>query len=218
MGDGSWLAHFGILALLAVVPFVVVVCTSFAKVVIVLGIVKNALGAQTVIPGTVITALAMVVTLFIMGPVLDEMMDVPMPQAASTGDASEGNRALFEDAQKFYAALSPPLIHFLKQNTPKKELDFYSGLDNSADKNASTVRVLLLAFASAELIEAFMLGILVLVPFLVVDLIVANTLAALGFVSIPAMALALPFKLLLFVAADGWHLLVNALIISYGIT
>jgi flagellar biosynthesis protein FliP len=226
MVEQSWLAHIGILAFLAIVPFLVVACTSFAKVTIVLGIVRNSLGGQGVIPVTVIGALSAVITLFIMGPVLDDMLDVSLPRSGTesgteSGEDASGNRAdtgrIFDNAMAIYKAVSPPLIQFLRQNTPEEELTFFANLDRGKNADASSVRVLTMAFASSELLEALALGVLVLIPFLVLDLIVANTLSALGLVSLSPAAVALPLKLLLFIAADGWHLLVNALIISYGI-
>ena len=221
MAEQGWLAHIGILAFLAVVPFLVVACTSFAKVAVVLGITRNALGGQGVIPVTVITAISAVITLFIMGPVVDDMLDASLPETApaaetDTESASSGNSRIFENAMAIYHAVSPPLIQFLKQNTPEAELQFFSKLDRGKNADASSVRVLTVAFASSELMEALALGVLILIPFLVLDLIVANTLTALGIVSMSPMVIALPLKLLLFIAADGWHLLINALIISYG--
>jgi flagellar biosynthesis protein FliP len=224
MVEQSWLAHIGILAFLAIVPFLVVACTSFAKVTIVLGIVRNSLGGQGVIPVTVISALSAVITLFIMGPVVDDMLDTSLPQTQSgteSGEDASGNKAdtgrIFDNAMAIYNAMSPPLIQFLRQNTPEEELTFFANLDRGKNADVSSVRVLTMAFASSELLEALALGVLVLIPFLVLDLIVANTLSALGLVSFSPAAVALPLKLLLFIAADGWHLLVNALIISYGI-
>lgn len=219
MIEQSWFAHFGVLALLAVVPFLVIACTSFAKVAIVLGITRNAIGGQGVIPVTVVTALAMVITLFIMGPVVERMLNIPLPalQGGAGGDAADVSDAtIFADAKAIYEAMSPPLIQFLQQNTPEDELAFFLKIDNRETADAAPLRVLLMAFASNELIESFVLGILILVPFLVVDIIVANTLTALGLTTLPAMAVALPLKLLLFIASDGWHVLVNALILSYN--
>ena len=224
MADHGWLAHLGVLALLAVVPFLVVVGTSFAKVAVVLGITKNAIGGQGVIPVTVITGLALVVTMFIMGPVVDDMLQVPLPgissvptTAAQSPPGTAPDASVFDDAKAVYTAMAPILTRFLRQNTPDGELQFFKDLDASGSSGDASIRVLLLAFASNELIEAFVLGVLILIPFLVVDVIVANTLTALGLTALSPLAVSLPLKLLLFIAADGWHLLINALILSYNV-
>ncbi|MBN2714232.1 MAG: EscR/YscR/HrcR family type III secretion system export apparatus protein [Deltaproteobacteria bacterium] len=228
MSDNGWMAHFGVVMLLAVIPFAVIACTSFAKVAVVLGIAKNAIGGQGIIPVGVVTALAMVVTLFIMGPVIDEMLDTPLPaftsharaKGSADAEAETEHEQLFDRARAVYSAMSPPLIKFLRKNTPEDELTFFGNLDKSKSATATdtsvSVRVLLVAYASNELVEAFVLGVMILIPFLVVDFIVANTLTALGLSTMPAMTVALPMKLLLFIAADGWHLLINALILSYN--
>ncbi|MBN2340768.1 MAG: EscR/YscR/HrcR family type III secretion system export apparatus protein [Deltaproteobacteria bacterium] len=211
--ESNWMAHFGVLALMAVVPFIVVVGTSFAKVAVVLGITRNAIGGQSVIPVSVLTALSMVITIFIMGPVVDEMVQTRIPDTSPDDSEKEST---FARAAAVYQAISPPLIRFLQKNTPREELDFFTALDSNKPDTDPSVRVLLLAFASNELVEAFALGFLVLVPFLLVDLLTANTLSALGMTNISVITVALPLKLLLFIAADGWHLLINALIVSYG--
>jgi flagellar biosynthesis protein FliP len=154
--------------------------------------------------------------------VVDDMLNASLPESATeTGEDAPQNATdqgrIFDDAITIYNAVSPPLIQFLRQNTPEEELQFFRNLDRGKNADASSVRVLTMAFASSELLEALALGVLVLIPFLVLDLIVANTLSALGLVNFSPVAIALPLKLLLFIAADGWHLLVNALIISYGV-
>lgn len=223
--ESSWLAHFGVFAMMAVVPFLVVVCTSFAKVSVVLSITKNAIGGQGVIPLSVVTALSFVVTIFIMGPVVDRMMDAQLPVRTAVKKVGNQSRSvtnsptdskIFSDAAAVYTAVSPPLIEFLRENTPEDEIQFFSKLDKSGAKKSNSIRILLVAFASNELIEAFVLGFLVLIPFLLVDLIAANTLGALGLANISVITVSLPLKLLLFITADGWHLVVNALIMSYG--
>lgn len=212
--DPAWFENIAVFALLAVVPFVVVVSTSFAKIAVVLGIVRSALGAPGVPPVSVLTGIAVVATFFIMAPVGEQM--VQEITLAEMAPASQAPSSRFARAIALYETASPPLLTFLKENTPDSETDYFRKLAGQEDGAETEVRVLLLAFASAELIEAFLIGFMLFLPFLLVDLISAHTLGALGMTNIPATSVALPLKLLLFIAADGWHLLINALVVSYG--
>lgn len=225
--EESWFSHVGLFIFVALIPLLVVACTSFAKVTVVLTITKNAFGSQGIVPLSVITALSLVITIFIMGPVIDEMMKVDIPTRSNStsipGNSVDDQRStaqsdggVFKRAIEMAKVFSPPIVDFLKNNTPEDEINFFTKLDKSSNAKVDSIRVLLVAFASNELIEAFVLGFLVLIPFLVIDLIVANTLGALGLVNISVLAISLPLKLLLFIAADGWHLLINALVVSYG--
>jgi type III secretion protein R len=217
-GDSTLFSHLGLTALLAIAPFAIIAGTSFAKIAVVLGLVRSALGAPGVPPTSVITALAVVLSLGIMAPVASEMADAAEVAAEARGAGSGTGDALgIGEARALYDAVSPPMIDFLAANTPDAEVDFFRDLqaDGSAPDPRS-VRVLLPAFALSEIVEAFLIGFLVLVPFLVVDLVVANALLALGMQSLPPAAVSLPLKLLLFLAVDGWHLLVSGLAISYA--
>jgi type III secretion protein R len=211
-GDGSFLNHLGLAALVAMAPFAVIAGTSFAKIAVVLGMMRSALGAPGVPPTSVITALAAVLSLGIMAPVATEMADAA---AAADAEARPGDALGVGEARAVYAAVSPPLLDFLEANTPRSEIDFFRGLAAGDEAMARSMRVLLPAFALSEMIEAFLIGFLLLVPFLVVDLIVGNALLAMGLTSMSPAAVALPLKLLLFIAADGWHVLVSGLVVSY---
>jgi type III secretion protein R len=216
-GDSTLFSHLGLTALLAIAPFAIIAGTSFAKIAVVLGLVRSALGAPGVPPASVITALAAVLSFGIMAPVAAEMADAaeaaakPEALAAGAGDALG-----IGEARALYGAISPPMLDFLEANTPDGEIDFFRGLAADGAADARSVRVLLPAFALSEIVEAFLIGFLLLVPFLVVDLIVANALLALGLQSMPPAAVSLPLKLLLFLAVDGWHVLVSGLAISYA--
>ena len=215
-GDSTLFSHLGLTALLAIAPFAIIAGTSFAKIAVVLGLVRSALGAPGVPPASVITALAAVLSFGIMAPVAAEMADAAESSVAAAPPAAADPLGIGE-ARALYDAVSPPMIDFLAANTPDAEVDFFRDLqaDGSAPDPRS-VRVLLPAFALSEIVEAFLIGFLVLVPFLVVDLVVANALLALGMQSLPPAAVSLPLKLLLFLAVDGWHLLVSGLAISYA--
>ena len=216
-GESTLFSHFGLTALVAIAPFAIIAGTSFAKIAVVLGLVRSALGAPGVPPASVITALAVVLSFGIMAPVASEMADAAeaatKPEALGT---KPGDVLGIGEARALYDAVSPPMLDFLEANTPDGEVDFFRGLAADDTADARSVRVLLPAFALSEIVEAFLIGFLLLVPFLVVDLIVANTLLALGLQSMPPAAVSLPLKLLLFLAVDGWHVIVSGLAISYA--
>jgi len=213
--SGGWLEHLGVTALVALAPFAIIAGTSFAKIALVLNILRSALGAPGIPPASVITALAAVVSMFVMAPVATEMADSVQLSAAALPDPGADPLGLGE-ARALYDAASPPLVEFLEANTAPDEVEFFAGL--SADPAAAEpgLSVLLPAFAVGEIIEAFLIGFLLFVPFLVIDLIVANVLQALGMHMTAPATVSLPLKLLLFVAVDGWHVLVSGLVVSYG--
>lgn len=212
--DSSWLSNLGPTALLAALPFVVIVGTSFAKVAVVLGFTRSALGAPGVPPVSVMTALAAVVSLFVMAPVVSDIA-AGLEEGTANMDEQPDDALGIARARVVYEAGAPPLLSFLDANTPDEDIEFFSDLaQEPADRGS--VRILLPAFALSEIKEAFLIGFLVFVPFLVIDLIVGNTLQALGMHMTSPAAIALPFKLLLFVSVDGWELLVNGLVVTYG--
>lgn len=212
---GGWFDHLGVTALVALAPFAIIAGTSFAKIALVLSILRSALGAPGIPPASVITALAAVVSMFVMAPVASEMSD-SVAQAAAAIPTAAADPLGISEARSLYEAASPPLIEFLKLNTPTGEIEFFAGLSADPAVADPGLSVLLPAFAVSEIVEAFLIGFLLFVPFLVIDLIVANVLLALGMHMTAPAAISLPLKLLLFVAVDGWHVLVSGLVTSYG--
>lgn len=210
----SFLANLGMTLAFAAVPIVIIAGTSFLKISIVLALLRSAVGAQDVPPTLVITALAAVLTMFVMAPVAEEMALCIENVSDVPSDASDDPLG-FKRATTFFDAVSPSLIRFLKANTSEGETAFYMELaGGDADKDG--LRILLPAFATGEIIEAFLMGFLIFLPFLVVDLIVSTTLVSLGFNMLSPAAAALPLKLLLLTAVDGWHIILNGLLMSYG--
>lgn len=209
------LSNIGPTALMVLAPFVIITATSFAKTTVVLGIVRSALGAQGVPPNSVLMALAVVMSIFIMAPVASDIAD--SVEASATLSTKQSDDALgIKRARALYNAASPPLLDFLKLNTPRKEVDFFEQLAGEPHSEKHSLRIMLPAFASSELVEALLMGFLIFLPFWVIDLLVGNVLLALGMHMMSPSAVSLPLKLFLFVAADGWHLIVNGLAISYG--
>jgi len=206
------------LALVSLVPFVFMGVTAFVKISTVLQIVRSAIGAQGVPSNTVIMALATALTLIAMAPVGQRIFDRASPLLTKpTG--KEDTTALIE---KGVDAVREPMREFLGKNSSEKERTRFFVVAKNARTEAERAKlgptdltVLVPAFVVTELTEAFAIGFLIFLPFLVIDLVVANVLLALGMQMLNPTQVSLPFKLLLFVAIDGWGLLAQALVSGY---
>jgi type III secretion protein R len=258
-----------VLGALSLAPFVLIMLTSFVKISVVLSILRNALGTQSAPPTQVITGLALVLSIFIMTPVVKQMYQ----QSGSFADTKEmfsgaSVKSLFEGIDRG----KEPLRHFLEkhahpqdqalfvqlaarldqqtqaQNTPRNDpstgaaspaaVASFAGVVNppaasATDANAPTMnssaaapapgtrvgkndfQVLIPAFVTSQLKEAFEAGFLVFVPFIIIDMVIANVLLAMGMSMLSPSVISLPFKLLLFVLVDGWFLIVRSLVLSY---
>jgi type III secretion protein R len=202
-----------VLAALAVVPAALVMLTSFLKIVVVLSIARSALGAPQVPPNTAVTGLALVLTALVMAPV-GERAVVTMRAAP----AGRGVAATLAQLERGSEPLRGFLLRFARADDRAAFVDVARRLrgPDAAPPAEQDFAVLAPAFVVSELRRAFTIGFLVFVPFLVVDLVVSNVLLALGLTQLSPTSIALPFKLLLFVAVDGWKLLARALALSYA--
>lgn len=209
------------LAALGLAPFVLLMVTSFVKISVVLSIVRSALGTQQIPPTQVITGLAVILTVYIMAPVGQAMF-----KAADAGDITEqGDLLQAKNVDTLIKAANrgkEPLRDFLlKKVTLKDRTLFYSlalKLRKPEDRVGITERdflVLTPSFVVSELKEAFQIGFLLFVPFLVIDMVVANILLALGMQMLSPTTISMPFKLLLFVLVDGWYLIAKGLVVGY---
>jgi type III secretion protein R len=221
-----------LLAAMALAPFVLTMVTSFAKLVIVGGIVRHALGTQQIPPNTVITGLALILTIHIMSPVGMRMyahfqQNVPAEPNPTTGQvvrrvavAAEGpmREFLLQHSHPQNIALFEDLHERLRQSsrdadTDKAEAELSKDpLINDAMRDAT---VLTPAFMLSQLTEAFQIGFLLFVPFLIIDLVVSNVLMAMGMQMMSPVTVSMPLKLLLFVLIDGWTLVMRGLVLSY---
>jgi type III secretion protein R len=197
---------------LALLPAALVTLTSFLKIAVVLSIARSALGAPQVPPSTAVTGLALVLTVLVMTPVAEESL--ALARAAPHERGVAGTAAAL-------ARATGPLRAFLGRHARADDraafLEVGRRLRPAAPPPAEAdLAVLAPAFVVSELRRAFTIGFLVFVPFLVVDLVVSNVLLALGLTQLSPTSVALPFKLLLFVAVDGWKLLARALALSYA--
>jgi type III secretion protein R len=200
-----------LLGSLAVVPVAVVTLTSFLKMAVVLSVVRSALGAPQVPPSSAVTGLALALSVLVMAPVAEESL------AAARGGAPRGDLASLLDTA---GRVAEPLRGFLARFARDDDRACFLELAQRARPTATPAgdadfAVLVPAFVVSELRRAFTIGFLVFLPFLVVDLLVANVLLALGLTQLSPTSVALPFKLLLFVAVDGWRLLARGLVLGY---
>jgi flagellar biosynthetic protein FliP len=196
------------LTLLSVAPALLLLCTSFTKVFMVLGITRNALGMTSMPPNQVLAGLALFITLFIMSPVLSEVNKEGV-QPYLKGDKTQ--------SQAFDAGIKP-LRTFMYQTTRKEEIALLlkvSDQDKPANQDDLALTVLVPAFVLSELRAAFIIGFVIFIPFLIIDMVVSASLMALGMMMLPPTTVALPFKLLLFVLVNGWGLIITALVASY---
>lgn len=211
--DGPGLAPqlkiLALLTLLSLLPAIVLTMTSFTRIVVVLSFVKQGIGAQQAPPAQVLVGLALFMTMFTMAPVTSAVMkDAYEPYAAGKIDES----AALERA-------SGPLRSFMLRQTREADLALFYQAAHAPLPNTEEevpMRIASPAFVVSELTTAFQMGVLVLLPFLVIDLAVAAVLMAMGMMMVPPASISLPLKLLLFVVVDGWHLLVGSLLRSFS--
>jgi type III secretion protein R len=201
-----------LIAVLALAPAALVMLTSFLKITVVLSIARSALGAPQVPPGSAVTGLSLVLTLVVMAPVAERAVALAREVR---GHGTEASVARLEAAAGPVRAF---LVRFARADDRAAFLDVAQRLrgPNEAPPHEQDLAVLAPAFVVSELRRAFTIGFLVFVPFLVVDLVVANVLLALGLTQLSPTSVALPFKLLLFVAVDGWRVLARSLAASYA--
>jgi flagellar biosynthetic protein FliP len=212
IGDGSPSSSITLIlaiTVLSVAPSVLLLATSFTKIIVVLGLTRNALGLPSSPPNQVLTGIALFLTLFVMGPVFSDINEVALqPYMDGTMTVAQA-----------YDSGVVPLREFLLGNTREDELQLM--IDLSGEKAPATpqevsMTTLLPAFVLSELKSAFIIGLVVFIPFLVLDMLVSASLMAMGMMMVPPTIVSLPFKLLLFVVVDGWALITTALVGSYG--
>lgn len=209
------------LAALALVPFVLMMVTSFVKISVVLSVVRSALGTQQIPPTQVITGLAIILTVYIMAPVGQQMYraaEVDIWAKGATVLSSESVGTLLEAGDK----AKEPLREFLAKKVTNKDRALFYNLarklrtpEDRVSVGEMDFMVLVPAFVVSELKQAFQIGFLLFVPFIVIDMVVANILLALGMHMLSPTTISMPFKLLLFVMVDGWYLIAKGLVVSY---
>lgn len=205
----STLSILLLITVLSVAPAILVLMTSFTRIVIVLGFVKTSMGTNTIPPAQVLVGLAMFLTFFIMAPTFSEINQTAL-QPYIQGEITQ--EEAFEEASK-------PIKKFMFNHTREKDLLLfmnYTGEERPASYEDIPITTLIPAFAISELKTAFQMGFMIFIPFLIIDMIVASTLMAMGMMMLPPIMISLPFKILLFILVDGWYLIVRSLLLSFN--
>lgn len=197
------------LTILSLLPSILIMMTSFTRIIIVLSFVRNALGTQNTPPNQVLIGLSMFLTFFFMAPVFDEInTNAYQPYVSGQMEQDEA----IDEAMK-------PLRNFMGKQTNTTDLEMFmemSGIPSVESFDDIPSSVLIPAFMTSELKHAFQLGFFIFIPFLVIDMIVASTLMSMGMMMLPPTVISLPFKLLLFVLVDGWDLVIKTLFSSFN--
>jgi flagellar biosynthetic protein FliP len=194
---------------LTFLPAVLLLMTGFTRIVIVLSLLRHALGTQASPPNQVLVGLALFLTLFVMGPVFDRVYD----------DAYVPYTAQKISFQQALDRAQAPLRTFMLKQTREPDAALFMKLARQPQPKAKEdipFRVLVPAFVTSELKTAFQIGFMVFIPFLIIDIVVASVLMSMGMMMVSPVLISLPFKLMLFVLVDGWNLLIGSLVASFG--
>jgi flagellar biosynthetic protein FliP len=213
-GQGAGLTErvlqlIALLTVLSLAPSILVMVTSFTRIVVVLSLLRTALGTATAPPNSVLISLALFLTGFVMAPVFQSAYDV-------------GVRPLMSNqitAEQAFGRASEPFHAFMLKNVREKDLQLFMDLSREprpARPEDLSMRILVPAFMISELKRAFEIGFLLFLPFLIIDLVVASVLMSMGMMMLPPVVVSLPFKLIFFVLVDGWTLVAGSLVQSYG--
>lgn len=206
-----------LLTLIALLPSMLIMMTCFARIVIVLGFLRSAMQTQNSPPNMVLTGLALFLTLFIMAPVFSEINEIAyQPYVNEEMDTMEA----LETA-------SVPLKRFMLKQTTDDDLQFFvdlskteipeGGMTDQYKEEELSLTVVIPAFMIGELKRAFQMGFLIFLPFLIIDIVVGSTLMSMGMMMLPPAMISMPFKILVFVLADGWNLLIGSIVASYNL-
>lgn len=197
------------LTALSFIPAALLMMTSFTRIIIVLSLLRHALGTQTSPPNQVLVGLSLFLTFFIMSPVFEKVY-------------TEAYQPFSENRITFIQAVergADPVRSFMLKQTREADLGLFARLANAQKIESSRdvpMRVLIPAFVTSELKTAFQIGFIIFIPFLIIDMVVASVLMSMGMMMMSPVMIALPFKLMLFVLVDGWHLLLGSLVMSFS--
>ncbi len=215
MGEGGGNASNRIIQLLALLtvlslaPSILIMMTSFTRIVVVLSLLRSALGVQQTPPNSVLISLALFLTLFVMMPTFEKAYESGIaPLVAEEID----------EATAFTRTVAP-FSEFMLQHAREKDLALFrnlGGVEESIELEKTPLHALIPAFMISELRRAFEIGFLIFLPFLILDMVVASILMSMGMMMLPPAMIALPFKLIFFVLVDGWYMVAGSLVQSYG--
>lgn len=199
-----------VLTVISVAPAILLLMTSFTRIVVVFSFLRHALGTQQAPPNQILVSLALFLTLFIMKPVWNQAYEkayIPYKEGEITDE-------------EFLENVVKPFKEFMLKNTRKKDLALFASLTTGGQKPESPedlpLTTIIPAFAVSEMKTAFEIGFLIYVPFLILDMVVASILLSMGMMMLPPVMISLPFKIMLFILVDGWGLLIESLIKSFS--
>ncbi|NLT57748.1 MAG: flagellar type III secretion system pore protein FliP [Clostridiales bacterium] len=196
-----------LLTILTLLPSILIMLTGFTRIIIVLSFMRNAIGMQQTPPNQALVGLALFLTLFVMGPITTDIYQnayLPYEEERIT-------------QQEFIDLAMEPVRGFMMRQTKSEDLQFFINLSGEPveDRAQTPSRVLIPAFMISEIKQAFLIGFFIYIPFIVIDMVVASTLMAMGMMMLPPAMISLPFKVLLFVLVDGWQLVIGTLIRNF---
>lgn len=197
-----------LLTILSIAPGILILMTSFTRIVVILSFVRTSLATQQMPPNQVLIGLALFLTFFIMTPTFSEVYD-------------EALQPLFDEEislDEAYESASVPLKEFMAKHTRQKDLSLFLNYSNAEQPETIQdvpLTALIPAFAISELKTAFQIGFMIFIPFLVIDMAVASVLMSMGMMMLPPVMISLPFKILLFVLVDGWYLIIDSVLQGY---
>ncbi len=197
-----------ILTVLTLAPSIIIMTTSFVRIIVVFHFIRQAIGLQQMPPNQVLVGMSLILTFFIMQPTISEVVD--------KGVNPYINREIGQE--EFFQNIQNPLKSFMLKQTKEKDLELFlkaSKAEIPKSREETSFWVVLPAFILSELSRGFEIGILIFIPFIIIDMIVATVLMSLGMMMLPPVSISMPFKLLLFVMVDGWTLIVDSLIKSF---
>jgi flagellar biosynthetic protein FliP len=198
-----------LLTVLSLAPSILVMVTSFTRIVVVLSFVRTAMGVQQTPPNQVLVSLALFLTFFVMMPTLEQSYDQGI-KPLMEGEITE---------MEAFAKAVDPVRRFMMEHVREQDLMLFADMAKVPDEELRTeapLRVLIPAFMISELRRAFEMGFLIFVPFLIIDMVVASVLMSMGMMMLPPIIISLPFKIIFFVLVDGWYLVVGSLVRSFG--
>jgi flagellar biosynthetic protein FliP len=206
--DNHLVEVFLVISFLSLLPAILIMFTSFTRIVVVLSFLRQAIGGQQIPPNAVIIGLAIFLTFFIMSPTID----------AITQDSVNPYMMKQITIQEAFKRAEPSIKSFMLKQTREKDLALFSTVareEKHSSPSELPLKVVVPAFAISELKTAFEIGFLIYLPFLVIDLVVSSILLSMGMMMLPPVLISLPFKLLLFVLVDGWNLIVGSIVRSF---
>lgn len=208
-GLASTLQMLMVLTVISLAPSILIMVTSFTRIIVVLHFVRSALGTQTTPPNQVLIGLALFITMFIMSPVITKVNNEAI-KPLSAGEITQ------EEA--WQAGIAPIRTFMLEQMDDAKDLKLFldiAGISEVKTPDDIPITVVIPAFLISELRKAFIIGFLIYIPFIIIDMVVASTLMSMGMMMLPPTMISMPFKILLFIIADGWNLIIGQLVKTF---